>query len=170
MIPRPTTTGAIGGSLCSTPSTATSIALLGGARYSSVSVSLDEFSALQRLYGCDLDGAARSARIYAEDAHSSALAAHEAAMVKRDGWATAPPAPKAPDADGAARFAVAGGSRNLFRHAEADGLRMVATIARFLQPGEDPVRLLVSLMADAGFDVLEDPDWYNGDGSGEDEP
>jgi hypothetical protein len=40
---------------------------------------------------------------------------------------------------------------------------VVAVMARFLQPGDDPVRVLVSLMADAGWDVREDPDWYNGE-------
>lgn len=169
MIPRPTTTGSIGGSLCSTPSAATSIALLGGARFNGVTVSRDEWSALQRLYGFDLDGAAREARAYAEDAHKAALAAHEATMAKRDPWASVLPAPVM-EADATARFAVAGGGRNLFRHAEADGLRMVAAVARFLQPGEDPVRFLIAIMIEAGLDVMEDPDWYNGDGSDEDQP
>jgi hypothetical protein len=162
MITRPTTTGSIGGSLCSTPSAADSIALLGGERYESVAFSYDECSALQRLYGVDTARAEREARAFAEAEHQEAMARHKAAMAKRDPWDRPLPAP-ALEADGTAAFAVAGAGRNLFRHAEADGLRMVAAMARFLQPGDDPVRALVALMAEAGWDVREDPDWYNGE-------
>lgn len=168
MTTRPTTTGSIGGSLCSTPSAADSIALLGGERYESVAFSLDECSALQRLYGVDTARADKEARAFAEAAHQEAMARHRAAMAKRAPWDRPLPAPTL-QTDGTAAFAVAGAGRNLFRHAEADGLRMVAAMARFLQPGDDPVRVLVSLMADAGWDVREDPDWYNGDGSEEED-
>jgi hypothetical protein len=44
----------------------------------------------------------------------------------------------------------------------------VAAVARYLSPGDDPVRFLISIMAEAGLDVGEDPDWYGG--SEEDEP
>ena len=154
MTPRPTTTGSIGGSLCSTPSAATSIALLGGDRYEGVTISRDERDALQRLYGVDMRGAAKEARAHAE-------ASHKAAMAKRSRW---DPVPREPvlEPDGAARLMVAGASRNMFRHAEADGLRMVAAAARYLAPGDDPVRFLISIMAEAGLDVGEDPDWYGG--------
>lgn len=168
MTTRPTTTGSIGGSLCSTPSAADSIALLGGERYESVAFSRDECSALQRLYGVDTARAEREARAFAEAAHQEAMARHKAATAKRDCFDPPLPAPTL-EADSKAAFAVAGAGRNLFRHAEADGLRMVAAMARFLQPGDDPVRVLVSLMADAGWDVREDPDWYNGDGSEEED-
>ena len=168
MTTRPTTTGSIGGSICSTPSAADSIALLGGERYESVAFSRDECSALQRLYGVDTARADKEARAFAEAAHQEAMARHRAAMAKRDRFDPPLPMPTL-GADSTAAWAVAGAGRNLFRHAEADGLRMVAAMARFLQPGDDPVRVLVSLMADAGWDVREDPDWYNGDGSEKDQ-
>ena len=168
MTTRPTTTGSIGGSLCSTPSAADSISLLGGERYESVAFSRDECYALQRLYGVDTARAEKEARAFAEAAHREAMARHEAAMVKRSPWDYSPPPPTL-EADSTAAFAVAGAGRNLFRHAEADGLRMVAAMARFLQPGDDPVRVLVALMADAGWDVREDPEWYNGDESEEED-
>lgn len=168
MTTRPTTTGFIGGSLCSTPSAADSIALLGGQRHESVAFSRDECSALQRLYGVDTARAEKEARAFAEAAHQEAMVAHKAAMAKRNPWEYQPPPPTL-QADSTAAWAVAGAGRNLFRHAEADGLRMVAAMSRFLQPGDDPVRVLVSLMADAGWDVREDPDWYNGDGSEEED-
>ena len=164
MTPRPTTTG---GSLCSTPSAALSIALLGGDRYEGVTISRDECDALQRLYGFDITSAAKEARDHAEAAHKVAMAEYDAAMAKRSRWDPVPPVPVL-QPDGAARLMVAGASRNMFRHAEADGLRMVAAVARYLSPGDDPVRFLISIMAEAGLDVGEDPDWYGG--SEEDEP
>jgi hypothetical protein len=46
------------------------------------------------------------------------------------------------------------GSRmNLMRHAEADGMRMIAWLAKFCEPGDDPVRVLVQLAMLAGWDV-----------------
>lgn len=50
-------------------------------------------------------------------------------------------------------MADAGDLRNLFRHAEADGLRLSAYIARFVEPGQDPVQVLHGLLLDAGCDV-----------------
>jgi hypothetical protein len=47
----------------------------------------------------------------------------------------------------------AGAERNVFRHAESDGLRMIAFVARYLSQGEDPVKFLAQLCIDAGFDV-----------------
>lgn len=167
MTPRPTTTGSIGGSLCSTPSAATSITLLGGDRYEGVTISLDERDALQRLYGVDTRCAAKDARAHAEASHKAAMVEYEAAMAKRSRWDPPIPVPVL-QTEGAARLMVAGANRNMFRHAEADGLRMVAAVARYLAPGDDPVRFLISIMAEAGIDVQEDPDWYGG--SEQDEP
>jgi hypothetical protein len=80
---RPTIDGHTNGSLCSTPSAATSIALLGGSRYEGVTVTRDECDALQRLYGFDLDAAADEAREFEWAAHATALTAHKEAMAKR---------------------------------------------------------------------------------------
>lgn len=158
---RPTIDGNPNGSLCSTPSAATSITLLGGSRYEGVTVTRDERDSLERLYGFDLDAAADDAREFEWSAHATALAAHKEAMAKRSKWDPLLPTPTA-NPDGVARLAREGALRNLFRHAEADGLRMVAVAARYLEPGEDPVKFLLSLMERAGMDVREDPDWYNG--------
>ena len=166
---RPTIDGNPNGSLCSTPSAATSIALLGGSRYEGVTVTRDERDALERLYGFDLDAAADDAREFEWTAHATALTAHKEAEAKRSRW---DPPLRTPTANpgGVARLAREGAIRNLFRHAEADGLRMVAVAARYLEPGEDPVKFLLSLMDRAGWDVREDSDWYNGDGSEVEDP
>jgi hypothetical protein len=47
----------------------------------------------------------------------------------------------------------AAAERNMFRHAESDGLRMIAFVARYISQGEDPVKFLAQLCIDAGFDV-----------------
>lgn len=150
------------GSLCSTPSAAVSIDLLGGYRYESVTFSTDELRALERLYEFDLSKSVNEARHHAEEAHAAAVVQYEAAKAASSpwNWPTIHP-PKPPDLAGAARWQRSGDIRNLMRHAEADGLRLIGAIARYLSPGEDPVKILLSLMAQAGFDVQEDPDWYN---------
>jgi hypothetical protein len=58
----------------------------------------------------------------------------------------------------------AGADRNSIRHAESDGLRMVGWIAKFLPEGEDPVKALIQLAVDAGWDVdPEDVTWVEGE-------
>lgn len=49
----------------------------------------------------------------------------------------------------------------LFRHAEQDGLRVVAVLARCLESGADPVRLVLGLLADAGYNVQREDDDYD---------
>jgi hypothetical protein len=57
-------------------------------------------------------------------------------------------------------FVQAGTDRNVMRHAEFDGLRMMAWLAQYVEPGQDPLRTLVQLAIEAGIDVMpEDVDW-----------
>lgn len=54
----------------------------------------------------------------------------------------------------------AGADRNMLRNAEADGLRMIGFMAKFCETGEDPVKALVRMAIDAGYDVdPEDVSW-----------
>lgn len=54
----------------------------------------------------------------------------------------------------------AAADRNAFRHAEADGLRLLAWISRFVPAGEDPLKTLVEMAAESGCDVdPEDVMW-----------
>ena len=51
--------------------------------------------------------------------------------------------------------------RELFRHLEIDGLRVMAFLSRYLGNDRDPVRLLQEMAVDCGFDVpdlTEEPD------------
>ena len=60
-------------------------------------------------------------------------------------------------------FHQAGADRNLIRHAQLDGLRLVAWLAKYVDKDEDPLAFLVSVMADSGMDVdIEDVDWVHG--------
>jgi hypothetical protein len=47
----------------------------------------------------------------------------------------------------------AGASRNLVREAAHDGFRLVAWIAKYVEPGQDPLKTLIQMACDAGFDV-----------------
>ena len=53
----------------------------------------------------------------------------------------------------------AGADRNLARRAQHDGFRLVAWIAKYVEPGEDPLKTLIQMASDAGFDV--DPADYD---------
>lgn len=50
-------------------------------------------------------------------------------------------------------FLEAGACRDVFRAAEADGLRLIAWLAPFVAKGEDPLKILVQMAIDAGYDV-----------------
>lgn len=65
----------------------------------------------------------------------------------------------------------AGADRNLFRHAEADGLRIVAWFAKYLEPGEDPLRWLIQRLVEVGAYDLDpnDVEWANGEEPEEDD-
>jgi len=56
----------------------------------------------------------------------------------------------------AAELMLAGSVRNLFRHAEPDGMRLMALMAQWLKKGQDPVKLLVDLADQAGLPVDEE--------------
>lgn len=63
----------------------------------------------------------------------------------------------------AADFFQAGADRNLIRHAQLDGLRLVAWLAKYLQEGDDPLAYIVGVMADSGMEVdIEDVEWAHG--------
>lgn len=52
----------------------------------------------------------------------------------------------------------AGMWRDVVRSTQHDGMRVMAVLARFLEPKQDPVKLILQLMAEAGYDV-DDHDW-----------
>lgn len=42
---------------------------------------------------------------------------------------------------------------NMFRHAEHDGLRVIAWLAKYLEQGQDPLKEIVKMVVDRGYDV-----------------
>lgn len=58
---------------------------------------------------------------------------------------------------------LAGSKRNLCRWMERDGLRVMGLLLHFLEQGEDPVRLVVRALADAGYDVGDHVEWAEGE-------
>jgi hypothetical protein len=155
---RPTTHD---GSIATTPHATEMIRLLGGVTSGSVALATDEFRSINKLYGFkpekpnakppapepvpDLPpGSDYTARLQ----HEEDLRKHKAACKALESWTDPRP------------FHQAGADRNALRHAAADGLRLLAWLAKFVQPGEDPLKVLVRFAADAGCDVEpNDVDW-----------
>lgn len=159
--PRPTCPQ---GALVATPEDATTIGFFGSpGRHGSVAYTHDQERAMERLYGYDLDGWEKRAASEAIEAHAEACAEYEDRRRKASAYEAARMQPPKPaDPKGAAYFQRGGDSMHMLRHAEADGVRMVALIARYVEPGDDPVRLLARLLMDAGYDVQVNPEWVEG--------
>lgn len=69
----------------------------------------------------------------------------EDALYKLYGYCPQPPRG---ELQRAARF------RNMTRHARNDGMRVVAFLARFCQPGQDPLQIVRCAMSEVGYDVM----------------
>lgn len=50
-------------------------------------------------------------------------------------------------------FVAAGDLRNLWRHALHDGLRAIIAVAKYCDPGDDPVLVILRALAAQGYDV-----------------
>ena len=135
-----------------TPAAAVTGSLLGyGVRHGNVALSRSEVERLSRLYGYvaeqpgtrppmppPLEPLPRGASYADEAAHKDR---HKAAVEAHVRWTDPRP------------FAQAGAVRNMLRHADCDGLRMVAWLAKHVEPGSDPLKTLVQLASAAGYDV-----------------
>lgn len=154
--PNPYKRASTGASLYSTPSSREIIAMLGGESYQGVTISRDEQAALGAYYEYDLsavgpDAAPPSPPVpppsdatqTEREAYRRAIADHERAVAKHD-------------PQGQHKFQLAGAQLYMAREASADGLRVMAWLARFLRPGDDPVQFVAQLAADAGMDTRGD--------------
>ena len=74
-----------------------------------------------------------------------------------------PRLPEKPKPTNPLPFLRAGATKNMLRFCRRDGLRVMAFLARYLERGEDPVRLVAKLCIEAGYDVTNDSDWIFGD-------
>lgn len=58
----------------------------------------------------------------------------------------------------------AGALRNVLRAAEHDGMRIMAWLSGFLEPGEDPLKFVVQVAIEAGLEVDPvDVSWVQGE-------
>lgn len=67
--------------------------------------------------------------------------------------------PLKPGDDGGYALLKAGTTRNLCRHAEHDGLRILGALLPYLHPVEDPVKLVIRLLSEAGYDTGCNSEW-----------
>lgn len=63
----------------------------------------------------------------------------------------------------------AGTVRNLMRNVKSDGMRLMAVLAKWCEAGEDPVKVLIRMAADNGYDVGDLVGWAEGEEPGTDE-
>lgn len=161
------------GSYVTTPRVADMMSLLGsGGTMRAVALGRDELKAIQKLYKFEEEQLpqkpeepkppvplARDASWADRQAHALATDRYKALKASFDKW----------EPEKIQNFMQAGADLNALRHAEADGLRLLAWIARHVPPGGDPLKILVQLAMDAGWDVdPEDVDWAEGQGELED--
>jgi len=115
-----------------------------------VALSRDEYAAVNKLYGFTKEKpnqkppppeAPLREKFKTSWDFEAALKKYEAALRAWQNWQD----PRA--------LMQAGSDRNAMRHAEADGLRLLAWLAKFVPAGEDPLKHLIQAASDAGWDV-----------------
>lgn len=148
-------------SYVTTPGAARMMHILGGITRDGLAVTRDEMRAIQKMYGFKKVKPFKKPKpplppdrkdfeegYKGDPKYSEAVRLHEAAKKSHANWQDPSP------------LFQAGADRNAIRHAELDGLRIVAWLARFIEPGEDPLKTLVSMAIDAGWDVdVDDVSW-----------
>lgn len=145
------------GSYVTTPEVSSTIQLLGFAHRGSVALTHDQLRHIQKLYGFvkeqpqqkpDPPAAPRREDFKMLWEFENAERDHERALKRHEKWE-----------DPQALF-QAGADRNALRHAQFDGMRIIAWLAQYVPVGEDPLKHVVQLASQAGFDVsIEDVEW-----------
>lgn len=139
----------VGGSLVSTPEAGglmgfTGVALVHG----SVAFTKDEYRALQKAYGYKSEKPTKKPAPpkapeltghYFED--EAAKRNHQEELRLYEKW-------KDPS-----YLHQAGADIHMTRHMEADGLRIVAWLAKFVYPGDDPLKTVIQFAAQAGMEI-----------------
>lgn len=157
------------GSMASTPSAKFANELLGGGMvYQGVHWSRDEVKRLCRLYEYEAERpnekpappiAPNRSDFNSDWDYRSAVSRHEDELRNHAKW-------QDPIA-----LLQAGADRNMARYVEHDGLRIVAWLSRYTEPGEDPMKALIRLLMDSGIDIdPSDVTWAVGEEPQENEP
>ena len=132
------------GHFTTTPKSGTIFRLLGsGLRSGAITLTRDETAALNKLYGFEPEKPTKkppkphlkavevepnAPEWKRRDAEAKAKKDHEEAVKRWEKWEDPQP------------LMQAGADRNMIRHAEHDGMRLVAWLAKFVPKGEDPLR------------------------------
>lgn len=151
----------IRGSYVSSPSSKICIDLLGGGTvHEGVRLSQTEVDRLRELYGYRVEPphdrpappvAPDRSHYECEYDYQREVKKYEDALRVHERWV---------DPRG---FHQVGADRNMIRHAQCDGLRIVAWLSRYVEPGDDPLRSLVGLLSGAGIDIEpSDVAWAGG--------
>jgi hypothetical protein len=130
-----------------------------GARYGNVALTRNQLQRLQHVYGYDPRyGVQEQERSYdfAVTAYQVSLAAWNSTQHKH--WETPPQPPNKAEFPEAAQLLDGGGVVYLGRDITSDGIRVMAFLSHWLEPGEDPVLLVARALAASGYDVAELPD------------
>lgn len=155
-----------------TPMSVAMYALLGGESFEGVGFTRTQIEALDRFYGYHVETEPTFDQL--DDAYevhlrelnaklAKANSEYDRRSIRRDieDHVRRRPTPK--DAEAIRALFQAGAGRNRFRYVRRDGLRVMAALSRYLEPGEDPVRLVLRLLIEAGYDVPDDADWVYGE-------
>jgi hypothetical protein len=136
------------------------IALLGGETFEGIAFTPDQLRALRRFYGFS-DAVSRQSLEDVREAHERAQTKQMADLAKLPSYRRhAGSGPVEFDEPAIKRWIKTGENTNLFRRTRDDGLRLMAFLAKHLEPGEDPVKVIIELFIDAGYDVkAEDVAW-----------
>lgn len=154
-----------------TPSDASVIKLLGGHTFEGVSFTKGQAKRLRDYYGFDPDFEKESVQwsVDAREKEREKTRKEIEGEPVRASWMKQeeiPPPLSEDDKKGLLHLYEAGRDVGCFRQARTDGLRLMAYLSEFLGRGEDPVRFIQGLCADAGFDA---PDEWEDEEEDEDE-
>ena len=150
---RPSTTGPTGGATTTTQRTAGMVELLGSpCSLDGVHLARGEYAAAQRLYGYHREP------LPPRPPEPPDPGPEPHGYRGREAWAKAKPEHDAwerwdSSAPSLQRFMQDGADLSMMRQLRVDGLRCAAWLARYCEPGEDPLKVLVRLAIDAGMDV-----------------
>lgn len=161
-----------------TPMDAVVITLMGGQRHGGVMLTRHQLAALGKVYQFDMDYKGRKAK----EALAAHVRRHECRVIDWDrkveeyeAWFSKPKntrgsRPQDPrrgpygecdvkrptlmpfDEASVAAFHASADNVNILKYAEHDGVRVMAFLARLLEPGEDPVQFIEGLCIEAGYD------------------
>ena len=122
-----------------------------GPSYEGTYTTTDEYRALQRVYGFHDETLPEIREPTKPDTSRMTYSQKEYALKQYEEALAASRSPK--NREEIQSFLQAGSDLALMRHARNDGLRMIFWLSRYLEPGQDPVKLLISMAVASGFDV-----------------